>query len=966
MSHSTKQSEIISSLRSLSIRNEQLVSTTIFKYESIRHTTLNILEELERTREMHKKSSQRSEDRDQMHSMQLNQLFSNLKDLMGIGERSATEHRILESLYYQRMEDRQEKIVDAHAQTFEWIFDTHSLPSGRYAADNFLEWLVNGNDIFWITGKPGSGKSTLMKFLSHHPSSTSALQQWADKKNLITASFYFWHAGSELQKSQEGLLQSLLYNIFSQCPESMPQVLSKRWEQCTRSPHTFRRWTRTELLDTFAELSLRATLEKRFCFFIDGLDEYDCDHTQVVDLVKGLAQSKDIKICLSSRPWNTFIRAFGQGSHPTMHLEDLTRRDIASYVGDTLGSNRFFCQLAAGKDSDRCKELSSSIVSRAQGVFLWVFLVVNSLLEGLTNADRITDLERRLQSLPTDLEAYFRHMLETIDEVYKKQTVQTFHIALHAAEPLSLMTYAMIDEVEENPEYAIELPVQQMTTTEIESRCQEMKLRINARCKDLLHITRKPSQNSHHEERPRVNSMLPEPKSPSDDLSPKIKSPLWFLEPSSVRLAGSAPIPVPQYMESPLFQYEVDFLHRTVKDFFQVNNVQSFLASRTSESFNCFALLCHATLALIKIMPIELRHFHQRGELSALIDDLMHYAHEAETQTAHPSIALLDELSEVIKLQHASLQVRGLCGFMEEVSVGDPSIKTLCQSFLGFAVQRDLKLYVSCKLDERQRQGQPAWANDELVLDALWRSDISKYPLQSPNRTMLRLLVDKGVDLNRVLGPRSMWDHTIELICLRRPCSDSSTNDHNLEIVAALLDVGAEPNRSHGSDRLRWVDFLLVPRENWSSRSSDFEAALTKTILAICERGVDPYWEFAGRTLWSHFIRSINDENRTSKPLSLQTKGFILSIIQKFISLGARLDDLIDDNIIEYEDGEPVYVGSLTVTDVLNRVFTKAEVESMKPLQRRVKAESSKATTTAAQRRKKKKKNRKERKKSGV
>ena len=91
-----------------------------------------------------------------------------------------------------------------------------------------------------------------------------------------------------------------------------------------------------------------------------------------------------------------------------------------------------------------------------------------------------------------------------------------------------------------------------------------------------------------------------------------------------------------------------------------------------------------------------------------------------------------------------------------------------------------------------------------------------------------------------------------------------------------------------------------------------------------------------------------------------------MSIIQKFISLGARLDDLIDDNIIEYEDGEPVYVGYLTVTDVLNRVFKKAEVESLKPLQRRVKAESSKANMSAEQRRKKKKKNRKERKKSGV
>lgn len=74
----------------------------------------------------------------------------------------------------------------------------------------------------------------------------------------------------------------------------------------------------------------------------------------------------------------------------------------------------------AGKDSACCKNLQIEIVSRAQGVFLWVFLVVRSLVQGLTNADRITDLERRLRSLPTDLETYFRHMLDTIEDVYKQ------------------------------------------------------------------------------------------------------------------------------------------------------------------------------------------------------------------------------------------------------------------------------------------------------------------------------------------------------------------------------------------------------------------------------------------------------------------------------------------------------------------------------------------------------------------
>lgn len=141
----------------------------------------------------------------------------------------------------------------------------------------------------------------------------------------------------------------------------------------------------------------------------------------------------------------------------------------------------------------RCKVLEDQIVRRAQGVFLQVILVVRCLLDNPTNADRITDLERRLRSLPTDLETYFRYMLETIEDAYTQQAVKNLHIALQAAKSLSPMTYAMLDESEKNSECAIELPAQQMATMDIDSRCHDMKLRINARCKDLLQVTRKGS-----------------------------------------------------------------------------------------------------------------------------------------------------------------------------------------------------------------------------------------------------------------------------------------------------------------------------------------------------------------------------------------------------------------------------------------------------------------------------------------
>ena len=413
----------------------------------------------------------------------------------------------------------------------------------------------------------------------------------------------------------------------------------------------------------------------------------------------------------------------------------------------------------------------------------------------------------------------------------------------------------------------------------------------------------------------------------------------------------------------PFFEYEVDFLHRTVKDFFQVSDVQRFITSRIPETFNSCALLCHAFLAQIKVAPIELHHFNQPGELSELVDDLAQYAHQVETQTACPVVELLDELSQVICVHRDSLMEGRFNGFMPEPFMTDPSMSRLCQSFLGFAVQRDLRLYVTHKLDERLRRGSATSEFDELVLDALDPSVTSRYCVPSTNRTLLRLLVDRGVDLNRTLSPLSIWDQMINKIWSQWAYSTDDIRVYHLEIVIALLEVGADPNRSRWEDRLDWVPFVLIPSDNWHNRSVAVKTALTKTIVALCERGIDPYWEFEGYTLWCHFIRSIYDEGRMSVPNSSETRGLVLIIIKKFMGLGAQLNDMVYHDIIKYEDGVPVGLESPSVNDVLTRILTKEQLEELQLLQRSSVQESSKAKASGAQRRKKKRR-RKERRKN--
>lgn len=122
---------------------------------------------------------------------------------------NATTARIKSDLNFPMRNDRFDDIAAAHQRTFEWALQTSH--DEQVSWSNLLEWLQDGAGIYWISGKAGSGKSTLMKFLHRHWRLMEALKSWAGNCKLIVLRFYFWNSGTVLQKSQEGLFRSLLY-----------------------------------------------------------------------------------------------------------------------------------------------------------------------------------------------------------------------------------------------------------------------------------------------------------------------------------------------------------------------------------------------------------------------------------------------------------------------------------------------------------------------------------------------------------------------------------------------------------------------------------------------------------------------------------------------------------------------------------------------------------------------------------
>jgi ABC-type polysaccharide/polyol phosphate transport system ATPase subunit len=93
------------------------------------------------------------------------------------------QHHIRKSLRFPEMGERREVIEQAHRETFRWLVDDASsfklTPVKTDARERYAKWLVSGTGIFHIIGKPGSGKSTLMKLLSSHSRTRTELLTWA-------------------------------------------------------------------------------------------------------------------------------------------------------------------------------------------------------------------------------------------------------------------------------------------------------------------------------------------------------------------------------------------------------------------------------------------------------------------------------------------------------------------------------------------------------------------------------------------------------------------------------------------------------------------------------------------------------------------------------------------------------------------------------------------------------------------
>ena len=329
--------------------------------------------------------------------------------------------QLLNSLDDKEMNARRNQIEKSHTATFSWVFDKEI----QRPWDSFTDWLSSDASLYWICGKAGSGKSTLMKFLITDQRTRKYLDEWAP--GCAIYSHFIWNSGSRIQRSILGILRSLLYQTLEENQHILDNVLQK-WPKVSKINNAGD-WSR----DTLEEVLLYSLYshEKGVCIFVDELDEIDpkdgpFDLLSLVNRVSSHSENKGVKVCVSSRPEASF--KLGLEQYPTLRLQDLTRRDMEVYATDFLRSK---CSINVS--GIKQKAFIDEIVTKANGVFLWVSLALKSLQRGSINGDNPSTLMERLRALPSELGKLYEEMLKRVgddQDLYSKEAALIFNIFL--------------------------------------------------------------------------------------------------------------------------------------------------------------------------------------------------------------------------------------------------------------------------------------------------------------------------------------------------------------------------------------------------------------------------------------------------------------------------------------------------------------------------------------------------------
>ncbi|RDW84265.1 hypothetical protein BP6252_01855 [Coleophoma cylindrospora] len=312
---------------------------------------------------------------------------------------------IRQSLAFFEMDRRIQAIDPPLDETCLWLKGTKEYNMWLQGDENDTH-----HGLLWIKGKPGSGKSTLMKH---------ALGDLHPKESVLSsirAGFFFNARGSVLDQTPSGLFRSLTYQLLPYFPEQLLPIYERFRLKLNHGQEAPFEWHDEELKSyLLSVLTHRQKTDRKIYLFIDGLDECQGDAARdVVLFFRNMTESAScagvrLHVCISSQT----VLKVSMSPYLEVIVEEHNKEDVVRYIRQKLSIVRTAAE-NVGKENV-VTNLESRIIEKSAGIFLWVVLVTDSLLRTWDTGRAFESLTSELDGIPDQLTSLFKRILKRIE-----------------------------------------------------------------------------------------------------------------------------------------------------------------------------------------------------------------------------------------------------------------------------------------------------------------------------------------------------------------------------------------------------------------------------------------------------------------------------------------------------------------------------------------------------------------------
>lgn len=347
------------------------------------------------------------------------------------------------------------------------------------------------------------------------------------------------------------------------------------------------------------------------------------------------------------------------------------------------------------------------------------------------HGDRISDLQSRLDHLPPELEKLYEKILVSLDPFYLEHASQYFAIVRVSKGPPLILAFLFADD-ERPPEFVLDQPVRPLSNEDLSIRLDIIQRRLVSRCKGLLEIAKNLDNFG-------------------SDRDHGYKT--------------------------------VQYLHRTVKDYIEDENVQALLSSYLKSPFDPHLKLCAGNLASLKVVEEERL---LTDVITRCVDACLYSAARVLPENEARIIHMLDELDKTgnilakktaenrylvsqVPFEMQKLLQSGLWALSSPPSFCHRNVFSLGRSFgrtfLSLCVDNAILAYVRARASHGCLVQKPSstsyiTANNEPAIGVayiVWPLLMDAVCTTTPNAEMIKCLLDFGADPNYLVFDKSPW-----------------------------------------------------------------------------------------------------------------------------------------------------------------------------------------------------------------